>query len=227
MMDGVVNFNDIIKKSIYKLETFEKVSSYDVIFGLVMALILGLLIFYIYKVSFKGVVYNYNYNVSLVIMCLVTCLIIMTISSNVVLSLGMVGALSIVRYRTAIKEPMDIGFMFWAISVGITTGAGVFSIAIIGSIFTSIVILIMSKFKVKDTTFVLIIHYSEAAGDEVKQRLHKIKHTLKSKTVAKGNIELTVEVKVKDGNVAFVNEISEIQGVNDAVLVAYNGEYAS
>ena len=226
-MGDTLNFNDIIKKSIYKLEMFGKVSSYDVVFGLLMALILGLFIFYIYKVTFKGVVYNYNYNISLVLMCLITSLVIMTISSNVVLSLGMVGALSIVRYRTAIKEPMDIVYMFWAIAVGITTGAGIFPIAIIGSIFTGVVVLVLSKFRVKDATYILIIHYSQTANDEVKQRLSKIKYTMKSKTVSKGNVELNVEVKIKDDNTTIVNEISEIEGVSDAILVGYNGEYAS
>jgi uncharacterized membrane protein YhiD involved in acid resistance len=226
-MEKVLNFNDILKKGVLKLDVFEKVSSYDIIFGLFISLLVGMFIFYVYKVCFKGVVYSYTYNVSLVLMCLICSLIIMTISSNIVLSLGMVGALSIVRFRTALKDPMDIIFMFWSISVGIANGAGIYPISIIGSLFVGFVLIIFSKFNLKNTSYIFVIHYSEKASDEVKIKLNKLKYSLKSKSVSGGETELTVEVKVKGDNTLFVEDISSIDGVRDAVLVGYNGEYAA
>jgi uncharacterized membrane protein YhiD involved in acid resistance len=226
-MDGVLNFTDIIKKSISKLETFSKISSFDVFFNLLIALAVALFIFYIYKTTFKGVVYNYGFNLSLLLMCVLTSIVIMTISTNVVLSLGMVGALSIVRFRTALKDPLDIVFMFWAIVAGITTGAGTYPIAIIGSLFVGIILLVFTKFKMKDPVYIFVVHYEEEANDKVKVILNKLHYSLKSKTVSNRNIELTVEVRIKGDNTAFVNEISSIAGVKDAVLVGYDGEYAA
>jgi len=226
-MDNILNFNDIIKKSIGKLDIFNKVSSFDIFFNMILTLILALFVFYVYRVCFRGVVYSYNYNLSLVIMSLITAFIIMAISSNVVLSLGMVGALSIVRFRTALKDPMDIVFMFWAIGVGITSGAGLYPIAIIGSLFVGLILLVFSKFKIKSPIYIFVIHYDEKANDDVKVILNRLKTSLKSKTVSNHQIELTVEIRVKGDNTSFVNEISAIEGVKDAVLVGYNGEYAS
>ncbi len=226
-MDNTLNFGDIIKKSVGKLEVFTKVSSFDVFFSLLVALVIALFIFYIYKTSFRGVVYSYNFNLSLLLMCVLTTIVIMTISTNVVLSLGMVGALSIVRFRTALKDPMDIVFMFWAIVAGITTGAGTYPIAIIGSLFVGLILLIFTKFKMKDTVYIFVIHYNEEANDKVKAILNKMRYSLKSKTVSNNNIELTVEMRIKGDNTAFVNEISSIEGVKDAVLVGYTGEYAA
>ena len=226
-MDNTLNFKDIIKNSISKLDIFNKISSYDIILNLIITLILALFIFYIYRTSFRGVVYSYNYNLSLLLMCLITSFIIMAISSNVVLSLGMVGALSIVRFRTALKDPMDIVFMFWAIGVGITSGAGLYPIAIIGSLFVGAVLLIFSKHKLSIPIYIFVIHYDESVNDQVKVILNKLKTSLKSKTVSNHQIELTVEIRIKGDNTAFVNEISAIDGVKDAVLVGYNGEYSS
>lgn len=226
-MDKALSFNDVFKKSVLKLGSLENISSLDIVLGLFIALLIGIFIFYIYRTTFRGVVYSYNYNVSLVLMCLITAIIIMTVSSNVVLSLGMVGALSIVRFRTALKDPMDIVYMFWAIGTGITVGAGMYPIAIIGALFVGIVLIVFGKYKLKDTSYIFVIHYEERANDDVKMKLNRLKYSLKSKTVSNGNIELTVEIKLKDDNTAFVNEISEIDGVRDAVLVGYNGEYAA
>jgi uncharacterized membrane protein YhiD involved in acid resistance len=226
-MDGILNFTDVVKKSITKLEAFSKISSFDVFFNLLVALAVALFIFYIYKTTFKGVVYNYGFNLSLLLMCILTSIVIMTISTNVVLSLGMVGALSIVRFRTALKDPLDIVFMFWAIVAGITTGAGTYPIAIIGSLFVGIILLVFTKFKMKDPVYIFVVHYEEEANDKVKVIMNKLHYSLKSKTVSNRNIELTVEVRIKGDNTAFVNEISSIAGVKDAVLVGYNGEYAA
>jgi uncharacterized membrane protein YhiD involved in acid resistance len=140
----------------------------------------------------------------------------------------MVGALSIVRFRTALKDPMDIVFMFWAIAAGIASGAGVYTVSIVGSLFTGIVLIVMTRSKNGDKNkgYMLIIQYSEIASDKVKKVLSKVKHELKSKTITQGSIELTVEVKIKGDNTAFVTELSEIEGVLNASLVSYNGDYA-
>lgn len=222
----VLTFNNIIKKSVLELSSFGKVSSIEVLLGLLIALAIAGFIFYIYKTTFRGAVYSYTYNLSLVMMCLLTTLIIMTISSNIVLSLGMVGALSIVRFRTALKDPMDIVFMFWAIGVGIATGAGMYPIAVVGSLFVGIVILIFTKYNVKRTSYILIIHYEDRAKDEVKAKINKLDYTLKSKTIADSNIEMTLEVKLKDDNTGFLNILDAIDGVKDVVLMSYNGEYS-
>ncbi len=140
-----MNFDDIIKKSVITLENFRLISYFDMVIGLAIAFIIGMFIYWIYRKSFRGVVYSYNYNVSFVLMTMITALIIMTISTNIVLSLGMVGALSIVRFRTAVKDPLDIVYMFWSISVGIAIGAKIYPLAIFGSIIIGIVILWLSK----------------------------------------------------------------------------------
>ncbi|WP_438446940.1 DUF4956 domain-containing protein [Gorillibacterium sp. sgz5001074] len=225
-MDDVFTFKDIFKKSVLKLESFANISYIDVAIGLLISLLIGLFIFYIYKKTFRGVVYSYNFNTTFVLMTMITALVIMTISTNVVLSLGMVGALSIVRFRTAIKDPLDVVFMFWSIAAGIATGAGVYPISIVGSLLIGATLLILSRRKVKDSAYLLIVHYHDSATDGVKYQLNKLVHKLKSKTVRKDQIELTVEVKLKNDNTAFVSEISALEGVRDAVLVSYNGDYA-
>ena len=152
----------------------------------------------------------------------------MTISSNLILSLGMVGALSIVRFRTAIKDPMDIVFMFWAIAVGIANGAGYFKISITGSIFIAISLFILSKYKVKHSPYLLILNYEGEAHDSVDDYLRENfkKLTIKSNTITNDNSELTVEIRF-DNNPKYIKELSSISGVKSAVLIAYNGDYVS
>ncbi|WP_227872241.1 DUF4956 domain-containing protein [Paenibacillus albus] len=172
------------------------------------------------------VVYSYNYNVSFVLMTMITALIIMTISTNIVLSLGMVGALSIVRFRTAVKDPLDIVYMFWAIAAGIASGAKLYPIALLGSVIIGLVLLWLSRKKIKEQPYLFIIRHNEAASHEVREQLRKLKYKLKSKTVRKEFTELTVEIQLRDDNSAFVNEISSIDGVQDASLINYSGDYA-
>ncbi|OXM86712.1 DUF4956 domain-containing protein [Paenibacillus rigui] len=193
---------------------------------MLIAILIGLFIYYVYKKTFRGVVYSHSYNITFVLMTMMTTLIIMTISSNVVLSLGMVGALSIVRFRTAIKDPIDIVFMFWSITAGIATGAGMYPIAIVGSLVMGATVYLLSKKTTKDSAYLLVIHYTEEANDGVKYHINKLHGVLKSKTVRKERIEVTVEIKLKNDNTVFVNEISALAGVNDVVLVSYNGDYA-
>ncbi len=159
-------------------------------------------------------------------MSLLTSLIVLTISSNVALSLGMVGALSIVRFRTAIKDPMDVMYMFWAITVGIACGAKIYSVAILGSLLVGLAIKLLTNYKVKNNTYMFIIHYEEKINEKLIVTLQEVQYFIKSKSITRGVTEMALEVKVKNNNTAFVNEISEMEGVIDASLVRYNGDYA-
>lgn len=226
-MDKTLSFNDIIKKSVLKLSEFTSLSIAELLSGLIISFLVALFIFYIYKKTFQGVVYSHSYNVSLVLMSVITFLIIATISSNITLSLGMVGALSIVRFRTAIKDPMDIVFMFWAISVGISSGAGLYPISVLGSLFIGLILIILTKLRFKQISFLLIIHHNESVTGQVEEKLKALKYLLKSRTVSKDKVELTIEIKVKNNDTSFMNGISSIEGVENAVLVNYNGDYAS
>lgn len=222
-------FNDIFKSNF--LDKVTSFSMLDMAIALGLAFVLGLFIFMVYKKTFKGVMYSASFGVSLLALTLITTLIIMAISSNVILSLGMVGALSIVRFRSAIKEPIDIAFLFWAISIGIVLGAGLIPLAVFGSLFIGIVMVLFVNQKSTDNPYILVI---KCTGDDsekdvldyIKQNVKK--HVVKSKTVAASSgVELTVEIRLKDMSTKFVNEISRIAGVNHAVLVSYNGEYMS
>ncbi|MCT4618293.1 MAG: DUF4956 domain-containing protein [Marinisporobacter sp.] len=225
-MDNQLGFQDIIKKSVLKLANFADLSMINVLVGLLITLFVALFIFYIYKITFEGVVYSHSFNTSLVLLALITSLVIMTISSNIVLSLGMVGALSIVRFRAAIKDPKDIIFMFWAIAAGIASGAGIYTISVGGSLFIGIVLLIMSSKKFQHRTYLLIIKYEGNAKENILPILNKLQYILKSKTVSNKKIELTLEVKRVGENTSFVERLSSIEGVDSAILIKYNGDYA-
>lgn len=221
-----MNFEDIIKKSVLSLESFRSISYFDMFLGLLISFCIGMFIYWIYRKSFRGVVYSYNYNLSFVLMTMITALIIMTISTNIVLSLGMVGALSIVRFRTAVKDPLDIVFMFWSISAGIAIGAKIYPLAIGGSIIIGIVILWLSRRKIKEESFLLIVRHNDEATPLVRSELKKLKAKLKSKNVRKNYTEVTYEISLSDDNTAFLQTIIDIPGVSDASLVNYTGDYA-
>lgn len=221
------NFNDIIKNSFLELGEMTNTSIVSIGTGLLIALLVGLFIYFVYKKTFRGVVYSHNYNITLVIMTMVTTLVILTISTNIVLSLGMVGALSIVRFRTAVKDPIDIVFMFWAISAGIATGAGIYEISIFGSIIVGIVIYFLSFKKSKHSIYLLVVHYNNEADGYVKQQIRKMNYVIKSKVVRGYRTELTVEIRLKVDNTEFLHRIAELEGVQDVSLVQYSGDYAS
>lgn len=225
----ILGFEDIIKKSFVNMDFSSGLGTMDIIAILFSTFLMGMFIFYIYKKTFQGVLYTQSYNVSLVMIAIVTSLIIMTISSNFVLSLGMVGALSIVRFRTAIKDSMDIVFMFWAISIGIANGAGFFKISLISSLVISGVLMLLTQFKSSSSPYLLILNYSNDEHQEVMQKLKENidKFTLKSKTIANNNVELTIELRLKNNDSNFINTLSKVQGVKNAVLVSYNGDYVS
>lgn len=225
-MGDNLNFDNIIKKSVLNLEAFRNISYIDVFLGLLCAFIIGMFIFWVYKKAFRGVVYSYNYNVSFVLMTMITALVIMTISTNIVLSLGMVGALSIVRFRNAVKDPLDIVYMFWALAAGIASGAKLYPIALFGSLLIGVTLLWLSRRKIREQPFLLIIRHTEEAANEVREQLRKLPYRLKSKTVRREFTELTVELRLRDDNTAFLHSISDIHGVQDASLINYSGDYA-
>lgn len=225
-MENTTNFNDILKQSFLKEYMFGNLSAVDILLGLLTAFMAGAFIYGIYKYTYKGVLYSPSFNSTLLVMTMITCLVIMTISTNVVLSLGMVGALSIVRFRTAIKDPLDVVFMFWAIAAGISSGAGLYFLTLFGAAIVGGVIIVLSRKKHADTIYLLVIHYTEEANDEVKRELQKLNYKLKSKIVRKNVIELTAEVRLKIDNTAFMNQLGELEGVHDVSLVQYNGDYA-
>ncbi|MBR4760697.1 MAG: DUF4956 domain-containing protein [Lachnospiraceae bacterium] len=223
-----MTFNDIFKSSF--LESVTEFSAVDTLIGMAFALVIGLFIFVIYKKTFSGIMYSTGFAMSLVGLSLVTTLVIMAVTSNVVLSLGMVGALSIVRFRTAIKEPMEIVFLFWSLAVGIVIGAGMIPLAVIGSGIIGVILLLFSGKKLRNTPYILIVNCKDEKSEESAMNLIEKavdKYLVKSKTVNEAGIELTAEIRVKDAATSFVNRINEINGVSGATLVTFNGEYMS
>lgn len=221
-----MTFNDIFKSGF--LENVAAVSLFDMLLALVLAFCLGMFIFLVYKKTYQGVMYSSSFGVTLIALTMITTLVILAVTSNVVLSLGMVGALSIVRFRTAIKEPLDIAFLFWAIAAGIVLAAGMIPLAVVGSVFVGVVLLIFVNKKPHCNPYIVVIqcdgHDSEtAARAYLEERTSRC--TVKSKSAQKGSLELTVEIRLKDDNTDFINTLSEMQGVNSAVLVSYNGDY--
>ena len=229
-----MNFSGVEEKiSGLALEQFTgTVSVPDMLLALAIAFVVGLFIFYLYKHTFTGVLYNRNFNVSLVLLTLVTTLIMRTVTSNLALSLGMVGALSIVRFRTAVKDPMDTVFMFWAVGVGITLGAGTgfYLLAAIGSLAIGVFIYIMYLVRGSGNyAYLLIVRHDFESTNEVAYALRKLPKgsRLKSKTVSGTGIEITMEVRLPGENTNIVTELMRIEGVFDATLVSYQGDYAA
>ena len=223
-----MTFNDIFKSSF--LEKAVEFSFLDVGIALLLAFAIGLFIFYVYKKTFAGVMYSASFGVSIIAMTLITTLVILAVTSNIILSLGMVGALSIVRFRTPIKEPLDIAFLYWAIAAGIVIGAGLIPLGIIGSVFIGIILLLFVNKKSSDTPYIMVLNLEsdKAENDCMKLIKKKTKKSLiKSKTVSKNGIELTVEVRLLDMSAKLLNELLTINGVNNACLVSYNGEYVN
>ena len=223
-----MSFNDIFKSSF--LESVSEFSVLDTVIGLFFALAVGLFIFLIYKKTLTGVMYSSGFALTLVGLSLVTTLVIMAVTSNVVLSLGMVGALSIVRFRTAIKEPIETVFLFWALAAGIVIGAGLIPLAVIGSVIIGLILLLFANRKIHNQPYLLVLNCrDEAAEQQALQALSQAagRYLVKAKTVNAGGVELTAEMRVKDAATGFVNRMTEIQGVENATLVSYNGEYMS
>ncbi len=223
-----MTFNDVFKSSF--LESVTEFSAVDTLMGMMFALVIGLFIFVVYKKTFNGVMYSTGFAMTLVGLSLVTTLVIMAVTSNVVLSLGMVGALSIVRFRAAIKEPVEIVYLFWAIAVGIVIGAGMIPLAVIGSVIIGVILILFANRRIHDNPYILIFNCRDEKAEERAVHLTESgveRFVVKSKTVNTAGIEVTAEVRLKDAGTSFVNRLNDIEGVNEVTLVSYNGEYMS
>lgn len=221
-------FQDIFKSSF--LENISAITVLDMVLALALAFAVGLFIFFIYKKCYAGIMYSASFGVTLIALTMITSLLILAVTSNIVLSLGMVGALSIVRFRTAIKEPSDIAFLFWAIAAGIVLAAGFIPLAVFGSLFIGLILLIFSRYKGFEKPYILVLHCENTESESsarafVEQKVKKL--SVKSKSVAPGCIELNYEVRLKDANTDFINELAELPGVSHTVMVSYNGDYMS
>ena len=221
-----MKFSDIFKSSF--LERVTSVSILDMMLALLLSFCLGLFICYIYKKTYNGVMYSSSFSVSLLALTMITTIVILAVTSNVVLSLGMVGALSIVRFRTAIKEPLDIAFLFWSIAEGIILAAGMIPLAVIGCLVIVITLLVFVNRKTYSNPYIVILQCnSHDVEIKAKEYLEAkaLRCVVKNKSVSKGLIDLNMEIRLKNDNTDFINELSEIEGVNSAVLVSYNGDY--
>lgn len=222
----MLTFNDIFKSSF--LEKMTSVSLLDMVIALVLAFCIGVFIFLIYKRTYQGVMYSSSFGVTLIALTMITTLVILAVTSNVVLSLGMVGALSIVRFRAAIKEPLDIAFLFWAIAVGIVLAAGLVPLAVFGSLVIGVVLLVFVNRKSHCDPYILVLqcsgHEAEVKAREFLEARTK-RCAVKSKSARKDGVELNFDIRLKDDNTDFINALAELEGVRSAVMVSYNGEY--
>ncbi|RIJ63678.1 DUF4956 domain-containing protein [Rummeliibacillus sp. POC4] len=223
------NFSDIFKSSF--IEKTTSFSLTDSLIGLLIAFLVGLFIYAVYKKTFSGVIYSHSFNISLMIMTMATALIIMGISSNVLLSLGMVGALSIVRFRTPIKDPMDLVYLFWSIVAGILCGAGFIPLVIIGSILIGLILVLFVNKITIENPYLLIVKYDHASAEDPLEKVIKAKskkYALKSKSIMPGDdLEITYEIRVKENDSHFMNELTAIQGVRSAVMLSYDGNFTA
>ena len=225
-----LNFSDIFNKSFIAMQSgMERYSAVEIVINLGVSFIVGMFIFYVYKKTFQGVLYQRSFNVSLITVSMVITLIIMTISGNLVLSLGMVGALSIVRFRTPIKDPLDLVFIFWAITVGIANGVGYFNISIIGSIVMTLVILIMTRRQEEEQPYLFVLQVPNGMDSsiiigEVKKSVER--YMMKSNTITDDYEEITAEVRLKGDDTSFIRRLHEENKVLKATLITYSGDLA-
>ncbi len=219
----MTNFSDIFKNGF--LENVGNLTTPVFLMAMLSSFICGMIVYFVYRRFFKGVIYNNNFNILLVMTSMVTSFIVLVISSNVVLSLGMVGALSIVRYRTAIKDPLDVGFLFWTVAVGITSGAGLYLISLLGTLFVAAIYILLVQVRNRTRMYLLVVKFSPDANERVLQTTESLNKVLKNKTSTRDSIELTWEVKINTDNTAFMQKLTELEGVESAVLVEFTGDY--
>ncbi len=221
-----MSVQDFIKKSILESGAFDGASMTSIALGLATALVMGALIYLVYSKYYVGVIYSRSFAITLVGMTILTTMVTLAISTNIVISLGMVGALSIVRFRTAVKDPLDLLYLFWAITTGITSGAGMYLLVLLTAVVMIAMIFLFYHKQQKGRIYILVVHYQgDEAGDNVLRAFGKMKYHIKSKTVRKEKTEMAVEVYCKDSNLFFLDAVRTIDGVEDATLIQYNGEY--
>lgn len=229
-MDNKQSFSDLFGSSFLSMGGgIERFTSIEIVVNMGMSFILGMCIFYVYRKTFQGVLYQRSFNVSLITIAMVVTLVIMTISGNLILSLGMVGALSIVRFRTPIKDPVDLVFIFWAIAIGIGNGVAFFNLTIIGSVIMAVALVVLTRKGSDETPFLLVIQLQKGANEEsVMAFIEKSveRFALKSKTVNPAYTELTAEVRLLNSNTGFVSELEQEFGITKATLISYSGDLA-
>jgi len=221
-----MSIQDFIKKSILESGAFDGASLTSIALGLVTAVLMGAVIYFIYSKFYVGVIYSRSFAITLVGMTVLTAMVTLAISTNIVISLGMVGALSIVRFRTAVKDPLDLLYLFWAITTGITAGAGMYLLVLVTAVVMIGMIILFYNKQQKGRIYIAVIHYiGDEVGDNIFRTFGKMKYFVKSKTVRKGKTEMAVEVYCKDNDMFFLDKIRDLDGVEDATLIQYNGEY--
>lgn len=217
---------DVFKKSILESGVFTQTNVLKIVVALAAALLMGFIIYQVYKHFYTGVIYSRSFAATLVGMTVLTCMVTLAISTNIVISLGMVGALSIVRYRTAVKDPMDLLYLFWAITTGITVGAGMYLLALVSAGIMIAMIFILYHRQQRGQIYIAVIHYTgEETGDKILTVFGKLKYFVKSKTMRGEKVEMAVEVFVRKNDTLFQERISALEGVEDVTLIQYNGEY--
>ena len=221
-----MSVQDFIKKSILESGVFDGVSITNAALGLLTALVMGAVIYLVYQKFYTGVIYSRAFAITLVGMTVLTAMVTLAISTNIVISLGMVGALSIVRFRTAIKDPLDLLYLFWAITTGITAGAGMYVLVLVAAVVMTVMIMLFYHKQHKGRIYILVVHYvGDKAGDDILRTLGKIKYFVKSKTLRKEKTEMAIEVFCKNNDTFFMEKIRALEGIEDATLIQYNGEY--
>lgn len=225
-----MSVKDVIKKSVLESEMYHNSLDMNILvtitIDMLLAVVFGLLIYWAYKQFYKGVIYSRNFATSLVGMCILTCMVTLAISTNIVISLGMVGALSIVRFRTAVKEPLDLIYMFWSITTGITVGAGMYTLAAIAFVIMLIVVFAFSRSVAAAKSYILVARYDkDVAGDLLIRSLYRDKYEVRSKIMRDENTELTIQFRTKKLNNAMIENMRNIDGIVDLAVLSFDGEY--
>ena len=222
-----MGFKDVLKKSFLEGVNVSDFSVTSVALTLAVTAALGIYIYMVYRLVSKKEFYSKNFNISLVALSMITAAIILSIQSSVVISLGMVGALSIVRFRTAIKDPMDLVFLFWSIAVGIICGAGLYGMALMLSLCVTIVVLVLDYVPTVNAPMLLVLNATDAKlEDAVTQIVEKYAkyYRVKSRNLTKNGMDMVMELRIKDGEVEMVRAINELAGVESVSLLAHDGE---
>lgn len=224
-----MSVKDMIKKSVLESDMYSQVFSASmmvtIVADMVAALLMGILIYFVYKKYFQGVIFSKSFAMTLVGMTILTCMVTLAISTNIVISLGMIGALSIVRYRTAVKEPIDLLYLFWAITTGITIGANMYLLAIIGAVIVIAMIALFHTRVMNQSAYIMIVHYTGEAEQNIRTCLKGIRSSLKSKVLRNEETEMTLQLSCKEEELSFVESVRGIESVKDVTLVQYHGEY--
>jgi uncharacterized membrane protein YhiD involved in acid resistance len=210
--------------TIPQIQVLSELRPETVLTVLSMAAFCGFVIFLVYRFFNRSTLYSENFNLLIMMVSVVTAFIIITIGTNLVLTLGMVGALSIVRFRAAVKDPLDVGFLFWGVAAGLTAGAQLYMVALIGTIFIAVLYISFTKLRFDKRIFLLIVRYDNEKEEDVLSQLSKIKNSLKNKTVNADFTEITVQVRVHNNNSNFINPLKQI--AESVILVEYTGDYA-